>query len=72
MTECKVVFLSPEQEGVHLHGLDGHGEALLHLEALVQQGQGHLLHARAVQLGEELFKADLECKMEIRMSCAKA
>ena len=47
--------LSSEEEGVDLHGLDGDGEALLHLEAVVEEREGHLLNAVAVKLGVEFF-----------------
>ncbi len=51
----RLIILSPEQERVNLHGLDGDGESLLHLHALVKQGQRHLLHCRSVQLREQLL-----------------
>ena len=48
-----------QQEGIHLHGVDGHREGLLHLHAVVHQGERHLLDISAEQLGEHLVQADL-------------
>ena len=43
-----------QQEGIHLHGMDGHGERLLHLHPVVHQGEGHLFDVRAEELREDL------------------
>lgn len=48
-----------QQEGVHLHGVDGHREGLLHLHTIVHQGQRHLFDICAEQLGEHFIQADL-------------
>ena len=48
-----------QQEGIHLHGVDGHREGLLHLHAVIHQGQRHLFDICAEQFGEHLIQADL-------------
>lgn len=51
--------LSSEQEGVDLHGLDGDGEALLDLETVVDEREGHLLDRVAEEFRVQLLQADL-------------
>ena len=60
MLRPNIAKSSLQHKRVEFHGLEGHREALLQLEPVVEETERHLLHRRAEQLREELLDAHLK------------